>query len=333
MDGRTWPVGDQEWVGRYRAAIAGKSVPEPVLREREDELLAAARAAELPAQQLFGDAGELAADDAADLATEDEAVRASLGGGLRPALREVGGSVTAIGAVATVILFVRGGGEVDVDVALGLIAASVLVLFVGWILARTFVSAGRPASGVAAMVIAGATALAGIAVAVAAGPGRTQGTDVPVVLLAVVMVAPGIAMLVASSRMPQQELRESWADDEWLHRFRGALRARLVPAAASRGHVTEIQQATASGATSAYEEFGHPVALARVVADADRTARSRRWWVSTVAGVAAPSGLALLVLANHSWGAMTFPLAAVLVLVAGTRLVVGWGARPHTDRP
>ena len=95
-----WPVGDQQWVARYRASIAGKHVPAHALEERERELLRALRDAEVPAAELFGDADTLATEDTAELATVDEEVRASLGGGPQPALREVGNTLMGIGVVA-----------------------------------------------------------------------------------------------------------------------------------------------------------------------------------------------------------------------------------------
>ncbi len=142
------------------------------------------------------------------------------------------------------------------------------------------------------------------------------------------MLTPGVATLVVVSRMPRHELREDWDDSQWLRRFRGGLRARLVPAATARGHVAEIGQTLAAGESSAYSEFGHPLTLAHEVARADRTARRRLWAVSTSAAVGGPLGLAVLVLVNRSWGMLTIPLAVALVIVATIALVAGWDRRP-----
>ncbi len=333
MSSRTWPERDQRWVSRYRTSMAGKHVPEQTLDERERELLDAVRGAGVSAQELFGDAAELASEDAAELATADEAVRTSLGGGLRPALREVGGTLLGAGVVAVLLLFFRGGWSVDIDIALSLVAASVLLVFVSWVVSRALFTAGRSAAGVMVMVVAGGTAVAGIASAAGVGSGQVAASDVPVPLLALGIIAPGVATLVAASWLPHKELREEWTDAEWLRRFRGSLRAHLMPAAATHGHVAEIQQALTPGAASAYAEFGHPVTLARVVAAADSVSRARRWWVATVVGVGVPLGIALVVFTNQSWGALSLPGAVALVLVAGAKLVASWSSRPYADRP
>lgn len=312
-------------------SMAGKNVPADALAERERELLDAVRAAGLRAVELFGDAGKLAAEDVAEMATVDEAVRTSEGGGLRPALREVGGSLVGIPVVAVVMMSVRSGWRVDVKTGAALIAASVAVVFVGWVVGRASFSAGRPAVTVG-MLGAGAVALAGIATAVSLGPDPVAARDVPVPLLGLGLLAPGVLALVVGSRMPQQTLRETWDDADWLRRFRGGLRTRLVPAATARGHLVEIEQAMASGTASAFTEFGHPLVLAREIADADRTARSRRWWLSTVARTSTLLVIAALVLANDSWGAITIPLGVVLLLSATVSLVIGWSNRPWAHR-
>ena len=332
MNSRAWPERDQRWVARYRMSMAGKHVPEQELNEREGELLDAVRRAEVSAEELFGDAGELATEDATELATADEAVRTSLGGGLRPALREVGGTLLGAGVVAVLLLLFRGGWSVDIDIALSLVAGSVLLVFVSWVVSRALFTAGRSAAGVTVMVVAGGTAVAGIATAADLGAGQVAASDVPVPLLALGIIAPGVATLLAANWLPQKELRNEWTDAEWLRRFRGSLRAHLMPAAATHGHVAEIQQALTPGAASAYAEFGHPLTLARVVAAADSVSRARRWWVTTVVGVGVPLGIALVVFTNQSWGALSVPGAVALVLVAGAKLVASWSGRPFTER-
>lgn len=276
METRDWPVGDRPWAVRYQLSMAGKHVPAVALEERERELLDAVRAAGLPAAEVFGDADVLAAEDVAELATADEAVRVSAGGGVRPALQDVGGTLVAVGV----------------------------------------------------LVAAGAAAVAGIASAASLGPGRLAASDVPVAALGVGLLAPGVVTLVVASRMPQPDLRRRWDDAEWLRRFRGGLRARLVPASTARGHVVEIEQALGSGTASAAAEFGHPLVLARELAEVDRTARTRRWWLSTVAGTGTPLVIAALVVANDSWGALTIPVVVVLLLGALMTAVVRWGDRP-----
>ncbi|WP_182112382.1 MULTISPECIES: hypothetical protein [unclassified Actinotalea] len=312
--------------------MGARPVPADALGERERQLLAAVHAAGVPAAELFGDARELAAEDAAELGTADEAVRTSQGGGLRPALLEAGATLVAIAVVGAVLTAVRSGWAVDVDLASVLVALSVTVAFLGWVAGRALFSAGRPLPAVGALVAVGALALAGIGAAAGVGPGHVLARDVPVPLWGAAALVPGVLALVAARRTRQPVLRESWDDAEWLRRFHHALRTRLVPSATARGHVTEVEQATRAGSSSAFDEFGHPVVLARQVADADRTARARRWWISTVAGTVMPLAVAGLILAMDSWGSLTIPAVVVLLLSAVLALAGRRADRPWVGR-
>jgi hypothetical protein len=312
--------------------VADKAVPDAVRTARERELLDAVCEAGVPAAELFGDAAVLAAEDAAELATVDEAVRTSEAGGLKPALREVGGRMLAAGAVAVLSMAVRRGWSVDVDAASVLLAASLLVVLVGWAVGRALYLAGRSAATLGVGLGVLAVAAGGIAVADSLGPDRLLARAVPVPLMALVLLTPGVLMLVASSRMAQPTLQGDWDDAAWLRRFRGGLRARLVPADTARGHVVEVEQAIAAGAGSAFAEFGHPLVLAEELAQADRTARARRWWLTTVAGSVVPLGVAALVIVNDSWGPLTVPIAAFLLLVGLATSAAAWGRRPWAQR-
>lgn len=327
-DARTWPEGDREWAARYRMRMTGKHVPSSVLDERERDLLDAVRGAGLPAEELFGDAADVAAEDFTALATTEEAVLTSQGGGLRPALIEVGGTLLGIGAVAAARTLMQSGWLVDIRVALGLVGLGVLIAFLGWIVGRASFAGGRSATTVGVLVTAGAIAVACIATAASVDPDRVVAHDVPAPLLVLGLLAPGIVLLVSASRMPRQPLRESWDDAEWLRRFRGGLRAGLVPAATARGHVAEIEQALASAGSTADSEFGHPLVIAREITQVDRTARARRWWLSMTAGTGTPLVIAALVIANDSWGVLTIPVAGMLLLSALLTPVVGWEDRP-----
>ena len=335
MELRTWPEQDQRWVERYRTAMsgtAGRAVPSAVRDAREGELLDAVRAAGVPAVELFGDAGALAAEDIAELATVDEQVRTSEAGGLKPALFEVGGTTLTGGVIAVLSMAIRNGRSVDVDAASLLLFASMVAVLMGWVVGRALYSAGRSAATLGVTVGVLTVAVGGIAVADSLGPDRWLARDVPLPLLAVVLLTPGVLLLVASSRMPQPSLQGDWDDAAWLRRFRGGLRARLVPAETARSHVAEVEQAIGTGAGSAFAEFGHPLVLAEELARADRTARARRWWVTTVAGTVVPLGLAVLVVTNDSWGPLTVPIAAVFLLVGLATPVAAWGRRPWAER-
>lgn len=323
-----WPAGDQAWVRRYRLAITGKHVPASSVLAREEELLDATRETGLPAAELFGDAKTLAIEDAAELATTDEIVRTSLGGGLKPALREVAGTWVGIAAVAVVIMILRHGWLVDLDVGHVLIAASVAAGYLGWKAWRALFTAGRAGLAGGTLIAVGTVVVAGLASAANLGPGHIAASNVPVLILAPSLLGPGIVVLLVLSRMPQHALRSSWDDDAWLHRFRGGLRARLMPSVTARGHVAEVEQALTCAGNSAYAEFGHPLSFARELAAADRATRARQWWAVTTSNTIGPLLLAGLMLTNQSWGILTVPVAACFVLSAVVAFSAGWSDRP-----
>lgn len=329
---RTWSEQDQRWVERYRTAIAGKGVPPAVREARERELLDAVWEAGVPAAELFGDAAVLAAEDAAELATFDEQVRRSEGGGLKPLLFEVGGLTLVGGIIAVLSMANRNGWSADVDAASLLVVASLVAVLLGWVVGRALFSAGRPAAVLSLGVAVLTVAVGGLAVADSLSPDRLLARDVPVPLLAVVLLTPGVLLLVASSRTAPPTLTGDWDDAAWLRRLRAGLRARLVPEATARGHVAEVQQALENGAGSAFAEFGHPLVLAEELAQADRTARARRWWVTTVAGTIVPLGVAALVVINDSWGPLTAVIAALFLFAGLARPVAAWGGRPWAVR-
>ena len=332
-----WPETDREWVARYRASMAGKHVPTIALDARERELLNAVREADLPAADLFGDAPTLAADDVLELATTAEAVRTSEGGGPHHAVRDAGGTLLGMGVVSVLLLALRSGWSADINIAHLLVAVSVAVPFIGWIAARAFFSAGRSVAmtGVlmtGVLMTAGAIALGGIASAVALGNDHIVARAVPVPILGLALITPGIVILVWASRMQRQVLRTSWDDSDWLRRLQGGLRARFVTAAIARGHVSEIQQSLAVSDKLAYEEYGHPLVLARDIADADRTSRLRLWWLWILAGTGSPLVGTALVVTAQSWGNLTIPIASLLLLSSIVTPLVGWSRRPWVQQ-
>lgn len=329
MDIDEWPASDQAWARRYRLAMTGKHVPALSLVEREQDLLDAIREAGMPAAELFGDAKTLATEDAAELVTMDEMVRTSMGGGPKPALREIAGTWVGIGAVAVLIMVLRDGWIVDLDVSHVLVAASVAVAFLGWNVGLALFTAGRSGSAIGALIAVGTVVVAGIASAANLGPGHMAATDVPVLLLAPVMLGPGIVVLLVLSRMPQHDLRSTWDDGAWLRRFRGGLRSRLMPPKTARGHVAEVEQALEWAGTTAYTEFGHPLSFARELAAADRATRARQRWAVTTVSTGGPLLIAALILTNQSWGMLTVPVAVGFVLSAVIAFSVGWNDQPQ----
>lgn len=328
----TWPQQDENWVAHYRSSIAYKHVPPAALEARERELLNAVRSAGLPAAELFGDAAELAAEDAAELATAEEVVRRSEGAGLRSALREIGQSLTGIAAVTVLLMLARTGWSVDVEVKDIVVVASIAVMVVGWSVGRALFVAGRQEAMLGVLAATGVVAAAGLARAFRLPSDTVLAGGVLVPALGAGLLVPGVVLLVVASRMPPQVLRQDWDDVEWLRRFRGGLRTRLVPAATAMGHVREVEQTLSAGSVSAFEEYGHPLVLARELAAADRTARSRRWWLATVGGAGTTLVLAVAVLVLGSGGAWTIPLGVALLLSVIITLVISWRSRPWAQR-
>ncbi|MCC2315044.1 hypothetical protein [Cellulomonas xiejunii] len=323
----TWPDRDRPWLDRYRAGVAGAQIPPDVLAQRECDLLAALLEAGEPAADVFGDPAEVAAEDVAELATDDEAVRRSEGGGARPVLQEIAGSLIGFALVAVLAVAVRHGGAVDVDAASVLVAAAVLAGLTAWRVARACRAAGRSAPAAGAVVAGAALAVAALTAASALGE-RVLVHDAPLLALAPVMLAPGVALLAVARSLPEPRLRDDWDDDQWLRRFRVALRARLVPRDSVRGHVMEVQETLRAQGVSAADEYGHPLVLARRLAAADRTARARRWWLTVAGGVAVPLAVAAQTLVLGKWEWMTVPLTLLLVGGAVVALAMSWGSRP-----
>lgn len=328
MKSKMWPSGDQGWAARYQLSMGGSDVPAAALEKREAELLASVLEAGLPAVELFGDAEELAAEDAAEMATVEEAVRSSEGGGLQPAVWLMGMMLLSLGAAPTVLTFIRSGWFVDVDVASGVVAATVLLCAVGAIAVHGLFVAGQSRAAVGALVATAVVTVGGIAVAEGMGPGHTAATDFPVLVLGVGCVAPGLILLLVAHLLPQPSLRADWDDAEWLRIFRGGLRARLVPGVTARGHVAEIEQAIGSGSESAAAEFGHPLVLARTLAKDDPVAGVRRWWMSAIGACAIPLVLAAMNASSRTWGIFSVPIAIVLAIVGVVMMVIKWRQRP-----
>lgn len=183
--------------------MTGRHVPAVALEEREGVPSSAVGAAGVPAVELFGDANVVAAENAAEPATAEEAVRTSLGSGLRPALREVGGTLTGLGTVVVLLTLIRRGWSVDVNTTSALLAASPAVPCMAWAVCRALFSGGRPVATMGVLTAAVAVAGAGIAWAASLNTDHVVARDVPVPLLGLVVIAPGVLALLVASRLPQ----------------------------------------------------------------------------------------------------------------------------------
>lgn len=101
-----------------------------------------------------------------------------------------------------------------------------------------------------------------------------------------------------------------------------------MPHVTALGHVAEIEQAIDPGSDSAATEFGHPLVLARELAQDDRAARARRWWMSAIGACAVPLVLAVMTASSKTWGMFSVPIAIVLAIVAVVMVVNKWRQRP-----
>ncbi len=252
--------------------------------------------------------------------------------GSRATIRDAGGTLVAMGLATTLLTIMRTGWYADIEAAHCVFAVGVLVAFLGWTVMRASLAAGRTAPAITALVTVSALGLAGISGAAGLGAAQTVARNVPAALLGVGLLLPGILVLVISSRMATVEVRESWTKEEWLRRFRGGLRARLVPSATVRAHCAEIEQALSCSAGRAegapYALLGHPAVAARDLAATDKTSTARRWWLWSVSGAVLPLVTVGLILTTGSWGVLTFPLAGLLLLAAPMRWMSTWGDRP-----
>jgi hypothetical protein len=324
----TWPATDRPWLDRYRGALAAHAVPDAARERRERELLEAVIASGEPAERVLGEARAVAAEVAAELATrEEEVVRSEAS--LRPAVVQLGGTLLGLALVAAATLGVRAGWTFDLALAELLVAAGVAAFLVLWTIGRSLLAGGRPGATTAVVIAGIATAVGGAVLAARVGPGQVLLADAPTLLAALVLALPGVALLVVARRMRAARLREDWSDDAWLRRFRGALRSRLVPRARVEAHVTEAASVVAeAGEGAAHREFGHPLAYARELADADARSRSRRWRLAALAGVGAPLAVAALVLVTPGSDAIEWLELVVLALLALVGAVSAWRSRP-----
>lgn len=323
-----WPERDDAWLGRYRRSLAGQPVPRDVAEERERELLAAVIEADAPAEAILGDPAELAAMDAAELADGAKEMIRAEGGTPRSTVINVGGTGLAIGLLASITVLVERGWSLEVNLATSLVGAGVAAAFIAWAVASGCYWGGQ-LGGVLASIALGVAALtAGIVMAVLVGNDHVLASDVPTLLVGAALLLPGIALLIIGGTM-REHLRTDWNDDEWLQRFRNGLRTRLLPAEAARGHIAEAVQTIAhEGEGSAYREFGHPLVYARALAQADRSSRGRRWWLSAVGTIGGPLALLALMPFTDTGSVLRIPFAVLL----GIRALLGttnlWPTRP-----
>lgn len=320
-----WPTEDRKWASRYMIAVAHPSVPSAAREERASELISALHAAGAPAAELFGDPVDFGVEDVRALGTEEEAVSASEGGGASQALLYIGTTLTFLGVTSALLLLTRGAWRTDIDlgplwVAIGLVSASIAAN-IAWTLFVAGATRWACAAGVGGLAV-----LFGcIALATTAEPGHTLIADVPIWVLMIAMLIPGVGALLVACAVPRRQLRSSWTDEEWLARFRGAMRSRGISAAAAREHERSIR-AAADG--DRYSEFGHPVVFARSLAAQDDGAAARRWRWSTSFRVGVPLAMGVLIAFTDSFGAWREPVMILFFVSAIVTAYMNWTHRP-----
>ncbi|MFT4213450.1 MAG: hypothetical protein QM622_01560 [Microbacterium sp.] len=329
-----WPDRDAAWVLAYLVRVTRPDVPSAAIDARLDELCAAAHDADEPAESLFGNPFDVAAQDAEDLATPEEALRASGGGGARATVRSLGTQLVLIALFVTFLLLCAQGGSWTIALTPGLVmllsGSGSAALGLGG--ARILASSGHAIGAVASAVAGIGGFVVGIAYRATHPDSTPWWPDAPILLIGAAAVVPGTALLWASRYIPDRGLRSAWTNTQWWRRFRGALVLRGMPPRRARDREREVHDALEEiGATNAHLEFGHPVVFARSLADDDPQAKTVRWALRhSLFAVIALSAL-VRALPDGAWGwanLVGVPLATLLFA-----LVVWWAWRARPRKP
>ncbi|WP_104111323.1 hypothetical protein [Arthrobacter sp. N199823] len=327
-----WPERDRPWAARYMVVVSRPEVSSAAIDARARELISALREADAPADVLFGDPGEIAEEDVRVLGTNEEAVSASEGGGPRQGLSFIGTALTFLGVSSALVMLTRGVWQIDVELGPLCIVLGILGVSIAANLAWTLFVAGS--TGWTLVVGAGGLAyMAGcIWLAAAVGPGYLLIAGVPLWALMIGMALPGVLVLLVARLVPRRPLRSAWADDEWLRRFRGAMRSQGVYGDVAREHERSVRAGIDEGEGGYYVEFGHPVVFARSLAVDDNRAAIRRWRWSSSFQVAVPLLMCVLISFSESFGAWRSP-AMIFLFVSGiVTAYTSWRHRPAEQK-
>ncbi|PYI37545.1 hypothetical protein CVS30_14825 [Arthrobacter psychrolactophilus] len=324
-----WPERDRPWATRYMVAVSQPEVSSAAIDARTRELISALREADTPADALFGDPGEIAEEDVRVLGTNEEAVSASEGGGARQGLNFIGTALTFLGVSSALVMLTRGVWRMDVELGPLCIVFGILGAAIAANLAWTLFVAGR--TGWTLVVGAGGLAfMAGcIWFAATVGPGHLLIAGVPFWVLMIGMTLPGVLVLLVARLVPRRPLRAAWADDQWLRRFRGAMRSQGLSGELAREHERSVRAGIDEGEGGYYAEFGHPVVLARSLAMDDNPAAIRRWRWSSSFQVAVPLLMCVLVSFSESFGAWRSPAMIFLFVSGMVTAYTSWRHRPE----
>lgn len=329
MTERIWPERDLSWQAAYLWAVTRPEVSSEAIAARLDELRDAVLEAGVPAEELFGDPAALAADDAAELGSEEEAVRSSFGSGAKHTLLLIGVILLMPVIPLLIVLLISTGWEIDLTARALAFSGCLALLLASCAVIRALHDAGRPKGVVAMIAVAALLLVAAVAVAMTTDSLPLLAHDVPTLLVGLGAAVPGAALLLISSLLPDAPLREEWSDEQWTRRFRAALLSRGLSRHQAAERVRELQTDRGATAGSAFEEYGHPVAFARRLTEHAPDAKKRRWMAGGAAELLVPA-LMLVIGATSTdfwwWVRVLMVGIGAAWLVLNARSV--WGSRP-----
>ncbi|KXO96736.1 Uncharacterised protein [Tsukamurella tyrosinosolvens] len=324
-----WPEQDRAWAGRYVLGLARLGVPLSSTDARQDELIAAARDAGVPAADLFGDPAEAAAADAPDLNDADATAEDADGAGAREALAYGGTALIFIGVIAAAMLLIGGGGPVDVTVGmLAVTFAIVTALVVGGAAAMQFVAGRLRIAAYLAAVAIGAVLVGGSQVTWS-GRGVVVVADLPRWGAALALLVPGVLAILIARRVPRRAPQTTWSDEEWFARFRGVLISKGTPGTVVREHERSLREGLTS---TAADEYGRPDSLALQLVAADPAAQSRRmWWGAAGWMVFALLQATFIPGETGAWLVFRVAFTVFLLALAGRSVLRARRARPASS--
>lgn len=299
------------------------------VQARLEQLRVAVLEAGEAAEVVLGDPAVLAASDVEDLSTLEEELRTAGVAGPRGVLTKLGFALILMAVPAFLLTDV--GWRVDVPPGVIAIVGAFFAGAIGVASAILCFRAARPVAMLFSMVFWLSVVLACVAVGTAYRDVEPLATDVPVLLVGAFLLVPGVVVLVIARRVPESSPRSQWDDSDWLRRFRGALLLQGVSRSRIREQELEVRQMMSeAGATSLYDECGHPIGFARQIAAHDRTAKVRRWGWVNVAQVFIPVFIALVALpgGDQSWTWWRIVIVGFAVLLFVGSVADQWRSRP-----
>lgn len=330
-DEEEWPERDDAWLFAYLWHVSQPAVPEEAIRARVEELRVAVLEAGEPAYVVFGEPWVVAASDVEDLSTVDEELRAAGAAGWRGMLTGLASSLILVALLPPISLLIDEGWRADLRPGLVAMAIGFLTFATGVTFTRLFYEAARPLAMLVSLLLGLACFVSAVVIVATHSGAEPLVRDVPVLLFAAAMLLPGIVALLVARRIPESPPQTQWDDAVWLRRFRGALVLKGVSRSRIREQELEVRQMMSeAGATSLYDECGHPIGFARQLATHDRSAKGRRWGWGSVAQVIMPMLIAIAALPDDGqiWTWWRIVIFGSAVLLFAATVISQWRSRP-----